>query len=106
MVRRHVRSEFAADVFVFPGGKVDPEDREPLHDARESTEGVWIAPREALTRSELGAFPLVYATVKHLERMAHYSTIESLVASVTEADLVAVTPRIIQRDGETLFLLP
>lgn len=29
MVRRHVRSDFAADVFVFPGGKVDPADRDP-----------------------------------------------------------------------------
>lgn len=27
MVRRHVKSEFAADVFVFPGGKVDEADR-------------------------------------------------------------------------------
>lgn len=29
MVRRHARSEFAADVFVFPGGKVDAADRAP-----------------------------------------------------------------------------
>ena len=29
MVRRHVRSDFAADVYVFPGGKVDPEDADP-----------------------------------------------------------------------------
>lgn len=29
MVRRHVASDFAADVFVFPGGKVDPGDRAP-----------------------------------------------------------------------------
>lgn len=26
MVRRHIKSDFAADVYVFPGGKVDPED--------------------------------------------------------------------------------
>jgi 8-oxo-dGTP pyrophosphatase MutT (NUDIX family) len=29
MVRRHVHSDFAPDVFVFPGGKVDPVDRGP-----------------------------------------------------------------------------
>lgn len=29
MVRRPVRSEFAADVYVFPGGKVDLADRDP-----------------------------------------------------------------------------
>lgn len=29
MVRRPVQSEFAADVYVFPGGKVDPPDRDP-----------------------------------------------------------------------------
>lgn len=29
MVRRHVRSDFAADVFVWPGGKVDASDRDP-----------------------------------------------------------------------------
>src|SRR5205085_2856816 len=27
MVRRHIKSDFAADVFVFPGGKVDDADR-------------------------------------------------------------------------------
>ena len=30
MVRRHIRSDFAADVFVFPGGKVDAADRDPV----------------------------------------------------------------------------
>lgn len=29
MVRRHVLSDFASNVFVFPGGKVDPADRDP-----------------------------------------------------------------------------
>lgn len=29
MVRRHVKSDFAADVFVWPGGKVDATDRDP-----------------------------------------------------------------------------
>lgn len=29
MVRRHIRSDFASDVFVWPGGKVDESDRNP-----------------------------------------------------------------------------
>ncbi len=29
MVRRHIKSDFAADVFVWPGGKVDASDRDP-----------------------------------------------------------------------------
>lgn len=29
MVRRHIKSDFASDVFVFPGGKVDQADRDP-----------------------------------------------------------------------------
>jgi 8-oxo-dGTP pyrophosphatase MutT (NUDIX family) len=29
MVRRHIRSDFASDVYVFPGGKVDDADRDP-----------------------------------------------------------------------------
>lgn len=33
MVRRHIRNEFAPDVFVFPGGSVRPDDRATEQDA-------------------------------------------------------------------------
>jgi 8-oxo-dGTP pyrophosphatase MutT (NUDIX family) len=44
MVRRHVRSEFAADVFVFPGGKVDPGDTDTGLSPYVRTDSVPAAP--------------------------------------------------------------
>lgn len=59
MVRRPVKSDFAANVFVFPGGKVDPGDRDPglleLVDGHplpgeEGSTGEWKALRAAAIR--------------------------------------------------------
>jgi len=83
-----------------------PADQEPLHDAIETTASLWISPVDALQRAERGDFPLVFATEKHLERMVRYSAIDELIAATTPADLEAVMPRIIERDGATAFLLP
>jgi len=83
-----------------------PEAQEPLHDAIETTEGLWISPKEALKRYASGEFPLVFATVKHLERMSAYRSVEELTASVSTVDLEPVMPRIVESGSETLFLLP
>lgn len=51
MVRRHVRSEFVPDVYVFPGGSVKPGDCEV-----ETTEGLCVRPAGAhLGETTLGA---------------------------------------------------
>jgi 8-oxo-dGTP pyrophosphatase MutT (NUDIX family) len=83
-----------------------PDGQEPLHDAVETTHGTWIAPDEALRRHEDGDFPLVFATVKHLERMRRFPTLNALFAGVSPADLAPITPRAVRRDGEAAFLLP
>lgn len=83
-----------------------PEAQEPLHDAIETTESVWISPKEALERYARGEFPLVFATEKHLERMSRFRSIEEMIASVSPADLEPVMPRIVSKGETTVFLLP
>jgi 8-oxo-dGTP pyrophosphatase MutT (NUDIX family) len=83
-----------------------PDGQEPVHDAIETTHGAWIAPAEALQRYRDGKFPLVYATEKHLERMAGYRSVEEMIAATGAADLFPVMPKLIERDGEEAFLLP
>jgi len=51
MVRRHVRSEFVPDVYVFPGGSVKPGDREA-----ENTPGLCVPPTgDHLGETTIGA---------------------------------------------------
>ncbi len=84
-----------------------PHGQEPLHDARETTDGVWIAPEEALERSRRGEFPLVFPTEAQLRRMARYRSTEQMIAETSQADLQPVMPRVVAREGGAIgFLLP
>jgi 8-oxo-dGTP pyrophosphatase MutT (NUDIX family) len=83
-----------------------PVGQSPWHDEVETVDSLWITPREALRRAEIGDFPLVFVTEHHLRRMAQYDLIDDLIRSVREGDLQPVTPRILDRAGETVFLLP
>jgi hypothetical protein len=83
-----------------------PDGQHPIHDALETTAGVWIAPAEALRLYRDGDFPLVFATERHLERMARHRSIEALIAATSAEDLEPVMPRMVQQDGEMEFLVP
>jgi 8-oxo-dGTP pyrophosphatase MutT (NUDIX family) len=83
-----------------------PEGQEPLHDAIETTHGAWISPKVALKRYQEGDFPLVFATLKQLERMSRFESLGALADATRPNDLEPIMPRPIERDGETDFLLP
>jgi 8-oxo-dGTP pyrophosphatase MutT (NUDIX family) len=72
-------------------------------DAQETVAGEWIAPREALARHAAGAFPMIFPTIKHLERIANFATVEGLFAFTAVKQTVAVMPEM--RAGP-VFVLP
>jgi 8-oxo-dGTP pyrophosphatase MutT (NUDIX family) len=51
-----------------------PPSQDPLADAHETHDGVWIAPGDALERYARGAMHLVYPTIKHLERLRAFGS--------------------------------
>lgn len=83
-----------------------PDGQQPLHDAVETTEGAWVGPQEALDRYGSGDFPLVFATEKHLEQLVRYRSLAALIQSTQNADMTPITPRPVDRNGESIFLLP
>lgn len=83
-----------------------PPGQEARHDTLETTDSVWIAPGAALRRFAEGAFPLVYATEKHLERMSRFASIRELMDSISTDDLEPIMPRVLQDGSEVRFLIP
>ena len=58
-----------------------PEGQEPKVDGREATEGLWIAPHEALRRWEDGAMQLAPATAKSIELLVEYPTVAAALVA-------------------------
>ncbi len=67
-------------------------DQTALADADETHDGVWVAPAAALERYRAGRFRLVYPTIKHLERIAPFSTIEALTAFARTKPVLTIMP--------------
>jgi 8-oxo-dGTP pyrophosphatase MutT (NUDIX family) len=69
-----------------------PEGQSAAHCNVETTDGAWVAPREALDRAAAGQFPLVIPTRKHLEVLAAHPTLEDLVAFARTKPIRTVQP--------------
>ena len=74
-----------------------------LADARETHDGRWMTPQQALAEYRAGTLHLVYPTIKHLERLAAFDDIEALFAFARTKPIVIVTPDISAEHG---FALP
>jgi recombination protein RecT len=75
-----------------------PANQAAAADAVELHDGLWIAPREAIARFERGEWTVAYPTLRHLERLAAFSTVDELVAHARTRTPVAVMPDL-ARDG-------
>lgn len=61
-------------------------------DAYETYDGVWIAPREALARHAAGNFALILPTLKHLERLCPFASVDALLEFAERKAILPVVP--------------
>jgi len=71
---------------------VAPPDQAALADADEMHDGIWIGPTQALERYRDGTMHLVYPTIKHLERLAPFESIEAALAYAKSKPIVTIMP--------------
>jgi len=69
-----------------PPGALGAADRVETHDAR------WISPAGALAAHRRGEMHLVFPTIKHLERLAAFDSVEALIAFTREKPIVTIMP--------------
>lgn len=73
-----------------------PEDRTVTADPREMTDAAWLTPAEALARFEHGELPMVFPTVKTLESLRGYDSVEHALGSLRSRPVPRILPRLVR----------
>ena len=72
-----------------------PEGQEPVADESEQFEPVWVRPADALARHAAGGFFIIFPTIRTLERLKAFDTVEAVMAAcaVNDEPLFTSCPR-------------
>jgi 8-oxo-dGTP pyrophosphatase MutT (NUDIX family) len=81
-----------------PAGQVAEPDELETYDGR------WVRPAEALDEAERGEIQMIFPTIKHLERVAKFATVDDLIAFAEKKKTIPVTPDV--REGPEFFIPP
>jgi 8-oxo-dGTP pyrophosphatase MutT (NUDIX family) len=80
-----------------------PVGQAALADASETYDGRWIVAAEALAGHANGTFALIYPTIKHLERLAAFPTLDLLLDYTARKSIHTVMPSI---EPDRTFAIP
>jgi 8-oxo-dGTP pyrophosphatase MutT (NUDIX family) len=75
-----------------------PAGSEPIVDPREMTDALWIAPADALQRSDNGELPMIFPTIKTLEHLSDYATPEEAITALAALSVRTIMPTLIVTD--------
>jgi 8-oxo-dGTP pyrophosphatase MutT (NUDIX family) len=75
-----------------------PANQAAAADAFELHDGAWTTPADAIARFERNEWSVAYPTLRHLERLAAFDTVDALVENARSRTPVAVMPNL-ARDG-------
>ena len=71
-----------------------PADQLPVADEKEQFEPVWVRPADALARHQAGDFFIIFPTIRTLQRLQAYATVDALLQACTsEQPLFTSCPR-------------
>ena len=73
-----------------------PRGSAAVHDEREMTGAVWLTPRAALERHRNGDLPMIFPTIRTLEDLCDFATVEELLAHYRNRAIPRVQPEIVR----------
>jgi len=99
---RQVKVRFDTHFFVAR----TPADAEPVCDGEECVDLRWIGPADALEAGKQEELFLVFPTIKHLEQVAEFGTVDELLDHARARRVQPVEPRVLVDGGVAQVLLP
>jgi len=83
-----------------------PSGQEASHDQKETTAGVWIAPGEALDDNVRGGAVLSPPTLKTLEDLSQFKTIDEVFTSLSNVKIRAILPVLTKISSGPMLVFP
>lgn len=97
-----VRIRFDTHFFLAPL----PPGQEPQVDGEEVVDLGWFTPEAALEAHREERIVLVFPTIKHLEQLSAFSSVEELLAYARQCDVQPIQPKVIVEGEVARVLLP
>ena len=83
-----------------------PAGAQPRVDGQECVDLGWFTPGGALEAHDAGQLTLVFPTIKHLEQLGSFASVEQLLAHARSRTVEPVEPRIVMEGEVARILLP
>ena len=83
-----------------------PPEQIGAHDGRESTDSIWLSPREALAGGETGRFKLPFPTTRNLIRLGKQPSVSAALDDSRGKSIVTVMPVMTKLNGGRQLRIP
>jgi 8-oxo-dGTP pyrophosphatase MutT (NUDIX family) len=83
-----------------------PPDQLGAHDGRESTDSIWLSPREAVAGGESGRFKLPFPTTRNLIRLGKQGDVKAALEDARGRPIVTVMPVMTRLNGGRQLRIP
>ena len=83
-----------------------PPEQAGAHDGKESTDSIWVSPREALAGGESGRFKLPFPTTRNLIRLGKQGNVKAALADSQGKEVVTVMPVMTKLNGGRQLRIP
>jgi 8-oxo-dGTP pyrophosphatase MutT (NUDIX family) len=83
-----------------------PPEQAGAHDGKESTDSIWVSPREALEGGESGRFKLPFPTTRNLIRLGKQASVEAALDDSRGKQIVTVMPVMTRLNGGRQLRIP
>jgi len=83
-----------------------PPEQAGAHDGKESTDSIWVSPRDALAGGESGRFKLPFPTTRNLIRLGKQPDVRSALDDSRGRNIVTVMPVMTRLNGGRQLRIP
>jgi 8-oxo-dGTP pyrophosphatase MutT (NUDIX family) len=83
-----------------------PPEQAGAHDGKESTDSIWVSPREALEGGESGRFKLPFPTTRNLIKLGKQTSVKAALGEASGKAVVTVMPVMTRLNGGRQLRIP